>query len=48
MTELAVIAFPDGKATLLETAPGVSVQQVIEATEARLVVPETVPTMPIQ
>jgi len=48
VTELAVIAFPDGKATLLETAPGVSVQQVIEATEARLVVPETVPTMPIQ
>ena len=48
VTELAVIAFPDGKATLLETAPGVSVQQVIEATEARLVVPEKVPTMAIQ
>jgi acetate CoA/acetoacetate CoA-transferase beta subunit len=48
VTELAVIAFPDGRATLLETAPGVSVQQVLEATEARLVVPENVPTMPIQ
>src|SRR5579863_9465437 len=32
VTELAVIAFPDGRATLLETAPGVSVGQVIEAT----------------
>jgi acetate CoA/acetoacetate CoA-transferase beta subunit len=26
VTELAVIGFPDGRATLLETAPGVSVQ----------------------
>src|SRR5512136_1863311 len=34
VTELAVIAFPAGRATLLETAPGVSVAQVIEATEA--------------
>jgi acetate CoA/acetoacetate CoA-transferase beta subunit len=48
VTELAVIAFPDGHATLLETAPGVSVSQVLEATEARLVVPEKVATMPVQ
>ena len=47
VTELAVIAFPDGKATLLETAPGVSVGQVLEATEATLAVPDEVPTMPI-
>ena len=47
VTELAVIAFPDGKATLLETAPGVSVAQVLEATEATLAVPDEVPTMPI-
>jgi acetate CoA/acetoacetate CoA-transferase beta subunit len=47
VTELAVIAFPDGKATLVETAPGVSVQQVIDATEAELVVPSQVPEMAI-
>jgi acetate CoA/acetoacetate CoA-transferase beta subunit len=45
VTELAVIGFPGGRATLLETAPGVSVKQVQEATEAQLVVPERVPTM---
>ncbi len=38
VTELAVIAFPDGRATLLETAPGVTVEQVRAATEAALVV----------
>ncbi|MGP0094463.1 MAG: 3-oxoacid CoA-transferase subunit B [Xanthobacteraceae bacterium] len=37
VTELAVIAFPEGRATLLETAPGVTVGQVVEATEAELV-----------
>ena len=47
VTELAVIAFPGGRATLLETAPGVSVQDVIEATEATLVIPEKVPEMAI-
>jgi acetate CoA/acetoacetate CoA-transferase beta subunit len=36
VTELAVIAFRDGQATLLETAPGVSVADVIAATEAKL------------
>jgi acetate CoA/acetoacetate CoA-transferase beta subunit len=45
VTELAVIAFPGGKATLMETAPGVTVQQVIDATEAELVVPPQVPEM---
>ena len=45
VTELAVIAFPGGRATLMETAPGVSVQQVMQATQAELVVPSTVPTM---
>ena len=45
VTELAVIAFPYGKATLMETAPGVTVQQVIAATEAELVVPQQVPQM---
>jgi len=45
VTELAVIAFPGGRPTLIETAPGVSVEQVMAATEARLVVPERVPHM---
>jgi acetate CoA/acetoacetate CoA-transferase beta subunit len=42
VTELAVVSFQSGKATLLETAPGVSVQQVLDFTEAELVVPDTV------
>ena len=45
VTELAVIGFPGGRATLLETAPGVSVADVVAATEAELVVPASVPTM---
>jgi acetate CoA/acetoacetate CoA-transferase beta subunit len=45
VTELAVIAFPGGRATLLETGPGLSVPQVIAATEAELVVPNEVPEM---
>jgi acetate CoA/acetoacetate CoA-transferase beta subunit len=47
VTELAVISFADGAATLRETAPGVSVSDVLAATEATLVVPDTVPTMAI-
>jgi acetate CoA/acetoacetate CoA-transferase beta subunit len=45
VTELAVIAFRNGRATLVETAPGVSVQQVLASTEAELVVPAHVPQM---
>jgi acetate CoA/acetoacetate CoA-transferase beta subunit len=48
VTELAVIAFPDGVATLMETAPGVSVQEVLAATEATLAVPDQVRHMNIQ
>jgi len=47
VTDMAVIAFPGGQATLLETAPGVSVQQVVDATEPRLELPSTVPSMQI-
>jgi acetate CoA/acetoacetate CoA-transferase beta subunit len=47
VTEMAVIAFENGVATLRETAPGVSIQQVLAATEATLVVPAEVPQMPI-
>ena len=45
VTDMAVIAFKDGRARLLETAPGVSVADVLAATEATLDVPDTVPTM---
>jgi acetate CoA/acetoacetate CoA-transferase beta subunit len=45
VTELAVIAFRDGQANLLETGPGISVAQVVSATEAKLVIPESVPEM---
>ena len=47
VTELAVISFPQGRATLLETAPGVTVEQVLAATEAELVVAENVQPMPL-
>jgi len=45
VTEMAVIAFRDGRATLVETAPGVSAAQVVAAAEAELTVPDQVPVM---
>jgi acetate CoA/acetoacetate CoA-transferase beta subunit len=45
VTELAVIAFPDERATLVETAPGVSIADVKAATEAELIVAGHVPEM---
>jgi len=45
VTELAVIGFAGGRATLLETAPGVTVDQVVAATEAKLAMPEKIPEM---
>ena len=45
VTEMAVIGFPDGRATLLETGPGVTVEQVIAATEATLVLPDQISEM---
>lgn len=45
VTELAVIGFPAGRATLLETAPGVSPRDVLAATEAELEMPADVPAM---
>jgi len=47
VTELAVISFAGGRPTLVETAPDVSVAQVLAATEAELVVPSHVPHMNI-
>src|SRR3954447_22029660 len=45
VTELAVIAFPEGQATLVETGPGVSAAEVVAAAEAELVVPSDVREM---
>jgi acetate CoA/acetoacetate CoA-transferase beta subunit len=47
VTDMAVIAFPDGRATLMETAPGVNIADVIANTEAELAVPASVPEMKI-
>lgn len=47
VTELAVIAFPNGRATLIETAPNVTPDQVLADTEADLIVPRQVPQMSI-
>jgi acetate CoA/acetoacetate CoA-transferase beta subunit len=47
VTDMAVIAFPDGKATLLETAPNVSIAEVVAVTDAELLIPDTVPEMNI-
>jgi acetate CoA/acetoacetate CoA-transferase beta subunit len=48
VTELAVIGFDGGRPNLLEIAPGVTIQDVLGATEAELHLPQHVPTMPIQ
>jgi acetate CoA/acetoacetate CoA-transferase beta subunit len=48
VSELAVIGFPEGFATLLERAPGVTVEQVIGATEAELALPGQIPEMRLQ
>ena len=47
VSELAVIEFAGGRATLLERGPGVSVEQVIAATEAQLAISDQVPEMRI-
>jgi acetate CoA/acetoacetate CoA-transferase beta subunit len=45
VTEMAVIGFTQGRATLLETAPGVAVSTVLEATAADLLVSSQVGEM---
>jgi len=47
VTDLAVIGFPGGRMTLMETAPGVSVAEVMAVTEAELSIPNQVPEMKI-
>jgi acetate CoA/acetoacetate CoA-transferase beta subunit len=48
VTDLAVIAFPEGCATLVELADGISVDEVLAATDADLIVPEQVPSMAVR
>jgi acetate CoA/acetoacetate CoA-transferase beta subunit len=48
VTDLAVIAFAGGRPTLIEVAAGVTVPQVLAATEAELAVPAHVPPMTIE
>jgi len=45
VTEMAVIGFPDGRATLLETAPGISTAEIVAATQAELLIAGNVPEM---
>jgi acetate CoA/acetoacetate CoA-transferase beta subunit len=45
VTEMAVISFGNGQATLRETGPGVSTADVLAATEAQLTIPQQVPQM---
>jgi acetate CoA/acetoacetate CoA-transferase beta subunit len=47
VTDMAVIGFDRGKITLLETAPGISVAEVMAVTEAELSIPDKVPEMKI-
>ena len=47
ITDLAVIGFPNGRATLLERAPGVSLADIRSNTEAELDIPDRVPEMKI-
>lgn len=47
VTDLAVLEIKDGKFHLVERAPGVSVEEIVAATEGELIVPEIVPEMKI-
>ena len=47
VTDMAVISFADGRITLQETAPGITVAEVMAVTEADLFVPDSVPKMKI-
>jgi acetate CoA/acetoacetate CoA-transferase beta subunit len=46
VTEMAVITFGEGRATLRETGPGYSVAQVVAATGATLVIDDQIREMP--
>ena len=45
VTDMAVLGFDSGRITLVETAPGVSVADVVAVTEAELTIPDKVSEM---
>jgi acetate CoA/acetoacetate CoA-transferase beta subunit len=45
VTDMAVLGFANGKITLIETAPSVSVAEVLAVTEAELTIPDKVQEM---
>lgn len=45
VTDIAVLEIKDNKFHLIERAPGVSVEEIVEKTEGELVVPDHVPEM---
>jgi len=47
VTDMGGIGSTDGNATMLETAPGVSVSEVMAVTEAERIVPDKVREMKI-
>jgi acetate CoA/acetoacetate CoA-transferase beta subunit len=47
VTDMAVMGFENGTIKLLETAPGVSIAEVMAVTEAELLIPDHVPQMSI-
>jgi acetate CoA/acetoacetate CoA-transferase beta subunit len=47
VTDLAVLGFVGGRITLMETAPGISVAEVLAVTEAELSIPDKVSEMKI-
>jgi len=47
VTDMAVLGFAGGRITLQETAPGVTVAEVMAVTEADLFIPADVPQMKI-
>jgi acetate CoA/acetoacetate CoA-transferase beta subunit len=47
VTDMAVMGFEGGQITLMETAPGVSIAEVIAVTAAEFAIPDKVPEMKI-
>jgi acetate CoA/acetoacetate CoA-transferase beta subunit len=47
VTDMAVMGFEGGRITLMETAPGISVAEVIAVTAVEFAIPEKVPEMKI-
>src|ERR1700744_4269637 len=47
VTDMAVMGFDGGRITLMETAPGVSIAEVMAVTDTELAIPDKVPEMNI-